>query len=725
MADFQLSDNAGKAIDGVPDRIDSVGSLKKYLLTEPLHLLVFPDLAKVSKDKLSQVTQQHPLQFQLDVQHGFTLGANPRIEFTPGFKATLLIDTKCGHDLFADKPFGAPCLIPDQTGYVSLALAGSMEVEGGAPLATDFAFGFKTRTAVTLQYLRNFALGEGEPAVGAALGETARHFVIPSTVPDLLLLAPNDIAAVSGTGSLKVSGDFEFSLLANPLACVNLALGAGTIAVKDGVVQSVRASVEMEGSYQVRAHKLAQSTVELLFIPEKSTNFQLNTSLSAGVSAELSGTDLISKLLGAIDAANTPGPAVLAQAGLDKEETETLCKAVKAGIDRSLAASVKQALVARRSDEAIFVYQVELDRLTPDSTAAVEAALHGDLSLLNRLEAQKQPDGSIAPGIRMLKSILSVLHDSKCSLNLNLLGIVNFTSLADFIKKSEVITDSVTGDITLKETVTGNRISAILEPCRRDEALRKALFDSVVVTLVHSASGKTNLDFSVSGLHFALNQNTNGQNLRDYLGWFSAFGLLLPSEPASELQTLPVSGLSTCLLRVKFEPARTSNLFLSGDGVALTKSDYIEVGRHALLALLDPANKGVDGYRKAVLDNVNLLNKVLDAGALSNVQSLLQPPANAEPILADIYFDAKVIAWWSSSMADVAHSLQQFKSSGSNFDKLASKVSSMVANSPARFDQPWGLLALSLLAASDRSGKIVTGNQTFERSAALPLRATA
>lgn len=600
-----------------------------------------------------------------------------------------------------------------------------MEVDGSAPAATDLTAGVKTHSAITLQYFRAFGLGDGESAVGAALGETIAHFVVPASVADLHLLEVNDVATVSGSGSLTLSGDFKFSVFSNPLASIDLPLGAGTIAVKEGVVEDVRASFQLEATYQVRAHKLDQDTVELMFVPEKSDTFQLDASLSAGVSADIGSTDLISNFLGAVDAAKTPGAAVLAKAGLSKDETDTLTKAVKNGIDRNLAASVKDSLKALTSDESAFLYQIALDRLTPDSTAAVDAALHADLSLLNRLEANKQSDGTIAPGVRVLKSVLSKLHDTTCGVNLNLLGIVNFTSLAEFIKKSEVITDSVTGDITLKETLTGHSISAILEPFKRDEALRKALFDSVVATLVHSASGKTSLDLSISGLHFALNQNTNQQNLRDYLAWFSAFGLLLASDHDAGLQQVPAKGLSTCLLRVKFDPSRASSLFLTADETPHSPSDYIDIGRRALMALLDPVNKTVDRYRKAVLEDTVLLAKIMNAGGISDLHSLLQPPANTDPIITDIYFDGKVIGWWSSNMAEVARSLQKFKTSGSNFDQLTKTVSSMVAHSPARFDQPWGLLALSMLAASDRTGKIVAGSVSFERSAAVPLRATA
>lgn len=62
MADFQISDNVGNSVTGVPNPVNSVGSLKKYVVAESLHLLVIPDLVKVSDNKLSEATQGRPLQ---------------------------------------------------------------------------------------------------------------------------------------------------------------------------------------------------------------------------------------------------------------------------------------------------------------------------------------------------------------------------------------------------------------------------------------------------------------------------------------------------------------------------------------------------------------------------------------------------------------------------------------------------------------------------------------
>lgn len=725
MADIQFSDNAGKSIDGVPDRITSLGSLAQYLIREPLHLLVIPDLAKVSNDKLSQASKDRPLKFELGLEHAFQLGAaNPEVEFTPQSKVAFALDAVSGDDLFAQEPFEVACTIPENTGYACLSLTGAVGIDGATPLA-DLTVGFKTGVGVTFNYFRAFALGENEPTVGTALGETVHRFVIPNSLAALRLLAPNDIAAVSGNGSLTLSADVSISLPTNPLVSIDLPLAAGPIAVRDGLVADLSASFQVEGSYQLRARKLDQNTVELLYAPEKSTTLQLGASASAGISVQIGQAELISALLGAIDGANTPGAAVLATSGLSQDEAQTFGSAVKAGLDRSLAASINQVFSSLHSHEAAFVYELKLDQLTSDSQAAIESALHGDLSRLNRLEKHMQPGGTIAAGVRLIKTVLGTIRDTGCTLNINLLGIVNFTSLTEFVRNSEVVTDSVTGDVTLKETITGNRISAIIEPFKRDEALRKALFDSVVATLLHSASGMSNLEFSISGLHFALNQNTNLQNLRDYLGWFSAFGLLADSDGDSALETLHAKGMSTCLIRSRFDPARTASLFLTSDGVALSKSRYVEIGSRALIALLDPVNKQVDRHRKTVLENQDLLARIIEAGAASNARLLLHAPANVDPLFTDIYFDAQVIAWWASSMADLARSLARFKASGTNFEELGRKVSSMLKNSPVRFDQPWGLLALSLLAVGQRYGRITSSSLLFERSAGLPLGATA
>ena len=62
---------------------------------------------------------------------------------------------------------------------------------------------------------------------------------------------------------------------------------------------------------------------------------------------------------------------------------------------------------------------------------------------------------------------------------MNLLGIVNLISSSDLISKCEFLFEPASGDLTIKETAASDRIGAITDPFRRQEALCKAIFDSV------------------------------------------------------------------------------------------------------------------------------------------------------------------------------------------------------------------------------------------------------
>ena len=75
------------------------------------------------------------------------------------------------------------------------------------------------------------------------------------------------------------------------------------------------------------------------------------------------------------------------------------------------------------------------------------------------------------------------------TLKVNLLGIVNLISVSNLISRCEILSDAASGSVTIKETAASERISAISDPYARQEALRKALFESVLVTTTYRASG--------------------------------------------------------------------------------------------------------------------------------------------------------------------------------------------------------------------------------------------
>jgi len=521
MADIQVTDDLGKAVPNVKIDLSHPSSLLKYAKTELLHLIVAPDFIACAALPLTQAAP-NPISFQLTLQHKFQLGnTKPEIDLTPSFQATILANTTKGSNLFENNPFRVACTVPDQTGYVSLALQGSLDV-GVSGSSGDLTFGFDAIRTIGLEYWKAFPLGAGELNLGEATGESISGFVIPADVDDLKLLAVNDVCTVSGQGSLKISGGFKVSAAPNPLASVDLPLNAGKLQVKTGAMAGISASFTITGSYQVRARRTSADTIELSFCKEQGTTLKTDLLASAGVSVKVGDTDLLKSLLGAIstnpkdDATNK----LFEDGGLSKNEIATLTGAIKDGLDHSLQASLDLALSRITDDQAAFQYEVQLGQLDATGSAAIHRALEGDLSSLTALETGTE-GATLAPGVKLISSVLTTVRNQGTTLKLNLLGLVNFISVSDLIRKCVVVKDPGTGEVTIADSATGNRINAEVHDMDRRKALRKAMFESLMLTATYRVSNVIGMTGITShNFHFVLNENTKSTILADYLNWF-------------------------------------------------------------------------------------------------------------------------------------------------------------------------------------------------------------
>jgi hypothetical protein len=728
MPDIQVTDQLDKPVETIKIDLSHPSSLVRYLKTELLHLAVLPDFLARKDDILSQAATK-PIEFQAKAQQKFQLGnTNPEIDITPAAQATIRVNASPGTNLFDDDPFHAQVKVPDATGYVSVGLQGSLDL-GVSGSDGDLTFGFDKTSTVTLEYLKAFPLGAGESTLGDALGQTLASYVIPADLSDLDALKMNDIATVSGQGSLKVSGEVKVSAFPNPLASADLPLGAGPIAVQVGPVSGLSASFTISGSYQVRTRRKDANTIELSFLRERGTELKADFSTSAGVTAQLGDTDLIGALLGAISKDPTGDKMLLAD--LQPGEIKTLATAIKGGLDRSLQIAVGLVLSSAPDDQAAFQYEIQPAQLSPQSIVAVHKALDGDLSHLTSMEEGMQEGGILAPGVKMLNSVLSAAHTRGITLKINLLGILNYLTVSELIRQSEILTDDVTGDVTIKETVTGNSITAVVEPMARNEALRKAIFDSVLATTSYRAGKAVVLpDLNCEQVHFALNQVTNRQIMGNYLRWFIALKLLTVEENAAFVKNFIDGGPSTCVLRTSFGNAECESMFFDGDNHLRPPQYYLEFGRQALRALLDPEHQAIDQLRYKIVDDA-LWPTALSIGANVNLGPLVglgTSDAKVDLLIGDVL----VITEWAKAMTEAGAFVQDMRTfvSDSNVatlfenkdfkrkrDALQQKMAAIVKASGIRFDEPWGMVCLFWSCGSPKTayGKIVAKRLTVER----------
>src|SRR5205085_6619627 len=214
--------------------------------------------------------------------------------------------------------------------------------------------------------------------------------------------------------------------------------------------------------------------------------------------------------------------------------------------------------------------------------------------------------------------------------------------LSKLISKCEILTEPISGDITIKETAESDRISAITGPFDRQEALRKAVFDSVMATTTYRVSKTVSMpELNCHNMHFAVNQNTNAQTVRDYLNWFVALNLMKAAEKPGILGQFGAGGASTCLMRTELDDRACESLFFDAAGNLRPEADYIEIGRRALQALLDPANDEIDRFRNQFLEDPTWqrARAIGPSPELRELLPLASGDARREVLLADVTGD--------------------------------------------------------------------------------------
>lgn len=734
MPDFSITDSLGNPIDSSAVNWTSPQSLGNYVKSEILHLAVLPDYVQIKDKPLTQAIPK-PTSFKLSVQPGFQLGmTNPEVDVEPGADVELIANATSGSNLFDGDPFRVAVEVPQQTAYVGISMEGLLDL-GVCGTSGDLTFGIGSHQSISFEFMKAFPTNANEPTFWNATAAMFSNFVIPRDIEDLKRLNSNDLCCVSGLGSLKICGSISISTPVNPLASVNLPLRVGTLEVQDGLLAGLSTLLTLSGSYEIRVQKMSGDAIRLSYLRTNGTALQTDVTASAGISVDVGNTDLLAKLLGVLGK-GALDPKTLT--GLTPDEIKTFTTTLKTAIDHSLQVSMDADLSQSNENAIAFQYDLQPSRLDEASTEAVNCALKGDLSLLTALEDRAEADGTIAAGVKLLNSLFSTVKTNGISLKVNLLGIVNLISSSNLINNCEFLFDPASGDLTIKETAGSDRISAIAEPDKKQEALCKAIFDSVLVTTTYVVSRAIAIpSLSCEAAHFASNRNTNRQTIADYTNWFAVLNLLTPAERDAILEKTSKSGASSCVVRAPFDNAACEALFLDSQGNLRPELQYLEIGRQALKGLLDPGDTPVDQFRYDILNNNATWQKALAKGPNSNLAEII-PLSSADSrfllVLHDVMGDVYNITWWADSMQKAGQALSDMRKFLANRDPTAlandpdfanrcaalQKVMlGVVGASQLRFNEPLGIICLYAAAGSRRSsGKITSAALTLDKQQA-------
>src|ERR1017187_305086 len=409
-----------------------------------------------------------------------------------------------GGNLFDSDRYGDNIPVDGAERYVSIVLS-TTAGPGINAAVNQLCFGFHAGATVSLANYRLFETHPTAPSILAAVQDTLANFCVPGGLDDLRALAPGAMVTLEGTGTVSCSGSADLASVANPLATVKLpsplpaldvsaggsvVLALATVKlpsplpaldVSAGGSVTIAASFGITWDYQLRVRKLDANCVSLGFYRKRCTETSVSVDVHGGVSAGVGGQDLFSSLIAAVAKNAAVDPAALAGLGVPAAQIAGIQSAVKAAAQRKLEIAMLATLTATDSRGAAFLYEFDLDALDQDGTAALTAALRGDLSSLG--------GAALPSGVRVLRSIVDQLHQSGVTWKLNLLGIYNYISISELVPQGAVLFEPVTGDLVVTDTATAKRVAAATVNFGADTAkLRHVLAESFLVTAVYRGS---------------------------------------------------------------------------------------------------------------------------------------------------------------------------------------------------------------------------------------------
>ena len=712
MTNVKITNSEKIDVTTVPAAPDPLSAIAKYAQSPELNLILLPDLIGALDVPLKKAAAT-PISLGIQIGKAFDFGAgHPQFCIGAGASAAVRVNAKKGADLFSDDLYQSQITVKGGEGYLSLALTGTVTGKGSQSLG-DITPGFEAGASATFEFFRRFSVDDAAPKVGAALGEVISEFVMPADVTDLRSLKTGDVATSSGKRHLKVSGKFSAGVSAVPLATPALPLAGKAVQLNAAAKVNVGASFEISASWQIRTQAVSDGVIELGVYKQHGSDWDLSITASAGIDASLGCTDLLTALIDKLSKKPEADKKQLEAAGLDADQIKAINSAISSSLDHSIHASLSIDLDGLNSDEAAFLYRIELDKLNADTAVAVTAALDGDLTVMDSLNRNVKENGVAGPGVTLVRSILTHTKETGATFKMNFLGLYNFLSLSDFLSKSQVIHEPVSGDVVFKETASGKRIGVMTKP-QEQTKLRKAIFDSILMTTAYRSGGALEtMQMECSHVHFALHATTNEHTMSDYLDWFLALGLLDTNGKNTIMQGFHGTGPSTCTARVAFDDAACRAMFLA-DGHAKSAKYYVDLGRDALQPLLMPGDPNdADRYRRDVLKS----DKIWDQ---FDGQTTIGPVMERECgwhlfdyrilVLANDY---SVIVWWAGAMSSTAAkvadmreflkdadpaTLESNKAFLAKVADVQKHVMGVVKKSPMDFDQPFGLVALARAA---------------------------
>ncbi len=475
--------------------------------------------------------------------------------------------------------------------WVSFGVETKLDIAAGATSPSGFGV---TGEAIGAQAFRTFALIESAngnfPTLKESVETALSEFRVLRTAADIREQPVSTVCEWDVSGTFAVTGSYGYSLVTNPfcLATARLPLHQ-QIKITPALEMSLQGTLAVTGEFRGRCYRVSESRVELGLYKKKESDLSATFGAEGGISGNVGSTDLIAKLFGALPGANFDAAQV------PEADRIVMEAALKSAIDQGFSIGLNGICSASTTHEAAVLYRIDLSS-GGDLESALNAALKGDWSALSK-----------ARGAKELRNVLKQTHDSGWRASLNLLGIYNCASVAEFVRQSTILHNLENGAITITDKGTAQRIAVLTAPfLAADEKLRKVLEESFLATAAYTAAGGKTVSGSALQLRQSLSiykARTDDQDVRKDLRLGTALQLVSEAEIRTAAVQKDIKYFRV-QARASFDGEDALRLFFSDTGARTAHEEKALklLGRRVLAGLLDPGN-AADHARLLVLNN--------------------------------------------------------------------------------------------------------------------------
>jgi hypothetical protein len=579
-------------------------------------------------------------------------------------------------------------------GLISFQLKGTFGV-GDTATVSDFTLGIRDNASVALT---SYCPAAGTDRFTDAVERAMAALTIPNDLNDLKSLPAGAICQVDASSCLKFTASVTYDVLNNPLATTSIA-NLPSIAINATAGATVEGTVTHTSDHTVTIARLPAGPIHLSVSLTNTDDFETSLTVSAGVSANVGSQDALEFLLGKISP-DSGAELKKMRADLPPEKLQQLSSDIKAAIDAtlcsSLQVSLKAALDDSHSNNRVFLYEVDLNALDADSSAALQSALAGDFTQITR------PNAALT-GIRELDSALTVTSKTKHSLALHLLGIYNWGSTSEFVEKSKIDYTHDTHEIVLSD----EKIEVMTDNLDA-EKLRHVLMQGITLTLPASANTPQSAT-PISAIFFDSNARTDPPAMRQFVNVLNATGAPGANGATALLnQNLKNYGTASLFLGLNLTPPQCKQLFMNSNSQAYDWTRYADAVCRAQQTILAGDTDHADRL-KLYAEDMDFWTELKAAGSQSNQEVSL---ASRGILLRNVSRDIVTVIWWSDAMANYAKALVGGK-------PLAGCGKEVVKDATLGFDEPWLVLAVWNMLGKPAVESRFT-SPLLERAAAAP-----